>query len=185
MTLDCDPTIFKSMPYDNWNQSFNNFFKAGIQAPKELECKHYVNHSVFWMSRRYASNAFHFMEDVVTAYETLLVLNRNPRDFELVIIDGREEGKPLFDIWSMFFSTFGVRLLRNKPFPPQTCFKESLIDIHGMASVLTNSLVNVNESIRGNDCYSSLLNSLRQVQACLRFANANNANRHGRVSNLF
>jgi len=57
---------------------------------------------------------YHTLEDVVTTYETLLVLDLDPRDIELVIWDDFPTNNTIFQIWRTLFGK-GVRILNENP----------------------------------------------------------------------
>jgi len=102
-----------------------------------LECANFINHTVFWLNRYDVRNKFHVLEDAVTTLQTLLVLDLDPADIELVIWDNSPTNNTLFQMWSFIFGR-GVRVLRQNPFNPGTCFRRSIFSMFGGISLLSH-----------------------------------------------
>lgn len=104
----------------------------------DLQCNNMVLHTVFWIWRWDATNAYHFLEDVTNTFVSLILLNEDPNHVEVAIYDGMKviSNNPLFTFWSELFPQ-GVRIIRNNPFPPDTCFSRSIINMYGMRSHFT------------------------------------------------
>ena len=97
---------------------------------------------MFWLTRYDVKNGYHFTEEILTTFETFLVLDEDPQDYELVIFDGTRQGVPgLFSYWPLLFGK-GVRLLREKPFPAGTCFPKSVFCQHPGISQFSLNKVN-------------------------------------------
>jgi hypothetical protein len=69
---------------------------------------------------------FHWMEDVVTAYEILVVSGKRPSEIEVAVFDNMVANNNLFEIWNLMFGK-QARPIRARPFPEGTCFRSNLI----------------------------------------------------------
>lgn len=103
-----------------------------------LQCDYNVRHTVFWIWRWDATNAYHFMEDITNTFVSLILLDEDPYQVEIAIYDGMKGNvdNPLFTLWSQLFPK-GVRIIRNNPFPSNTCFIRSITAMYGVRSHLT------------------------------------------------
>ncbi|XP_037037948.1 beta-1,2-xylosyltransferase RCN11-like [Bradysia coprophila] len=83
-------------------------------------------------------NAYHFLEDVTNTFVSLILFDEDPNQVEIAIYDGMDGivNNPLFTFWSELFPK-GVRIIRNDPFPRNTCFARSITNMYGMRSHFT------------------------------------------------
>jgi hypothetical protein len=128
-----------------------------VVEERPLQCDHYVNRTVFWIQRWDATNAFHFMEDVITTFESLLAFGIAPEEVQIAIVDGMESKNSLAQFWTNFFG-FPARVVARDPFPPNTCFARSIFNMHaGISHLSMNGGVSKNTG-----CYpSAILFALR------------------------
>lgn len=141
VSADCEPIATNYNWMDERKMQFDNFFhvdKFDASRQLDLQCSHNVLHTVFWMWRWDATNAYHFLEDVTNTFVSLILLNEDPNQVEIAIYDGMAGivNNPLFTFWSELFPK-GVRIIRNSPFARDTCFRRSITNMYGMRSHFT------------------------------------------------
>ncbi|XP_037043643.1 beta-1,2-xylosyltransferase RCN11-like [Bradysia coprophila] len=141
LAADCAPFERNYNGIDERKMQFDSFFhvdKFEASRNGDLQCNHTVLHTVFWMWRWDATNAYHFLEDVTNTFASLALLDEDPDQVEIAIYDGMQGivNNPLFTFWSELFPK-GVRIIRNNPFPSDTCFRRSITNMYGMRSHFT------------------------------------------------
>lgn len=163
LEINCNPTIYEWIPKQEWEQRIGEFsrdhFLKNIKfLPNKplVNCEHYINHTVFWIDRWDAKNVYHFMEDLITTFESLLVLNENPENIEIVIYDGLIANNVLITAWSELFGK-GLRIIRDNPYPKSVCFRKSILNMYAMRSHLTQN----RNHARPMQCKSPILQGFR------------------------
>jgi len=135
LIVDCNLQVYNWLPKELWYGEA----MSQISTTVDLACSAYVEHPIFVLARYDYKNIYHILEDVVTTYETLLVLDLDPRDIELVIWDDFPTNNTLFQIWRTIFGK-GVRILNENPLEEGTCFRRTIFNIHGDNSHLSNAV---------------------------------------------
>jgi len=135
LLFDCDAKVYEKLPPSVWHKGP----LARISTTDQLSCTDYVEHPVFVLSRYDYKNIYHVLEDVVTTYESLLVLDLDPINVELVIWDDFPYQNTLFQIWKTLFGK-GVRVLNETPFERGICFRQSIFNIYGDNSLLSHDV---------------------------------------------
>jgi len=141
--VDCNPEVYKNwVPRTGlWNENEKTLLTL-ISSTGELGCENFVEHPVFFLSRYATRNIFHALEDGVTAFESLLVLDLDPAEVELIIWDECSVDSPFFEMWKSIFGK-GVRIWKRNPYGNGTCFRRSILNMDvlnlGM-SVITKSV---------------------------------------------
>ncbi|GAX76616.1 hypothetical protein CEUSTIGMA_g4062.t1 [Chlamydomonas eustigma] len=83
-----------------------------------------VEHPVLFLYRYDTTNSYHNMENVLAVFTTLAMLDSlliAQHGVEVVIVDGKSLGYYL-EIWKRI-SSYPLRILRDNPYPPDTCFR--------------------------------------------------------------
>lgn len=141
VSADCDPVVTHYNEANEHKMQFDSLFrldKFKTSRKPDLQCEHIVSHTVFWLWRWDATNAYHFLEDITNTFVSLILFNEDPNEVEIAIYDGMGGilKNPLFTLWYDLFPK-GVRIIRNNPFPRNTCFARSIIGMYGMRSHFT------------------------------------------------
>jgi len=129
VVVDCNPQVYKNwVPRTGvWNENEKTLLTL-ISSTDELGCENFVEHPVFFLSRYANRNIFHALEDGVTAFESLLVLDLDPAEVELVIWDECAVDSPFFEMWKSMFGK-GVRIWSINPYGKGTCFRRSILNM--------------------------------------------------------
>lgn len=140
VSADCEPVANYNGKAEH-KIEFDSLFhvdKFNASRQVDLQCSHTVPHTVFWIYRWDATNAFHYLEDVTNTFVSLILLDENPNQVEIAIYDGMTGivNNPLFTLWSELFPK-GVRIIRNDPFPRDSCFARSITSMYGSRSIFT------------------------------------------------
>jgi hypothetical protein len=139
LTVDCSLRVHRWLPSSLW-QGPSALFMENIRRVRVVKCQRTVNHIVLWLHRYDFRNVYHISEDLVTTFQTFLVLgDTDPADVELVIFDSFPITSTLFKLWSKWFGK-GVRLISQNPFERGTCFKRSIFNMWGADSLLSHAV---------------------------------------------
>lgn len=141
VSADCEPLATSNNGRNERMMQFDSLFhvdKFNASRMRDFQCSNVVKHTVFWMWRWDATNAYHFLEDMTNTFSSLILLGEDPNEVEIAIYDGLGGivNYPLFTLWSELFPK-GVRIIRNDPFPRNTCFDQSIISMYGSRSHFT------------------------------------------------
>jgi len=113
-----------------------------------------VDHPVLLLHRYDVGNAYHHLEDVVTMFLTLAVMNSpavKEKGIQVLISDSKGIG--FFpEIWQRLSHPHPVRVLRDEPFPPGTCFRHMVHPPYAGASLFSYTGVG-----RESHCRSPIL----------------------------
>ncbi|GFR47853.1 hypothetical protein Agub_g9636, partial [Astrephomene gubernaculifera] len=99
-----------------------------------------VLHPVLLLTRWDPTNALHSLEEAVTAFVTLAVLDDpdlRTQGLQVVVADGKPDGFFL-DVWAALSRPYPLRLLARQPWPADTCLTRSLHSASGGPSILTS-----------------------------------------------
>ncbi|PNW72430.1 hypothetical protein CHLRE_16g678997v5 [Chlamydomonas reinhardtii] len=99
-----------------------------------------VLHPVLLLTRWDTTNAFHSLEEVVTTFISLAVLNDErlvDQGLQVVIADGKPDGYYL-DVWASLSRPYPLRILSRNPWAPGTCLSRSLHNTFAGTSLLTS-----------------------------------------------
>lgn len=141
VSADCNPQVLNNDGKNEQIPDYDSLLRVDKFKPSRklsLQCKHNVTHPVFWIWRWDTTNAFHFLEDIVNTFVSLIILDEDPDQVEIAIYDGMKGNvdNPLFTLWSQLFPK-GVRIIRDNAFPRSTCFIRSIIGMYGGRSHFT------------------------------------------------
>ncbi|KAG2447351.1 hypothetical protein HYH02_007680 [Chlamydomonas schloesseri] len=99
-----------------------------------------VLHPVLLLTRWDTTNAFHSLEEVVTAFISLAVLNDErlvDQGLQVAIADGKPDGYYL-DVWASLSRPYPLRILSRNPWAPGTCLSRALHNTFAGTSLLTS-----------------------------------------------
>jgi hypothetical protein len=133
--------------------------------PKPIsECKHVINHTVWFVERLDPLNIYHASEDHSHVFDSLLLLPEEIREalakhrgVQIVFLDPQQDG-PYVDFWERISYPNKVRFLHKDPFLPGTCLTGgSIWSIHSERSLLSLGLHGQGWRGYGRGCPSLLL----------------------------
>mmetsp|Transcript_10615 Transcript_10615/g.22810 ORF Transcript_10615/g.22810 Transcript_10615/m.22810 type:complete len:703 (+) Transcript_10615:83-2191(+) len=112
--------------------------------------KHVVDHPVLLLHRYDTTNAYHNLEDVVTVFLTLAVLDSpavRQKGVQVIITDGKPLGfYP--EIWQRLSYPYPLRMMRADALPPGTCLRHVIHPPYGGASLFSYTGVGTQSSCR-------------------------------------
>ncbi|KAJ5075549.1 egf domain-specific o-linked n-acetylglucosamine transferase [Anaeramoeba ignava] len=135
LTVDCSQALKNWVPSDQWEHHVSNVIGNMISVP-EMNCDHWVDDTVMLIFRWDQWNSYHALEDYITAFISLLILNEDPQKIQLVFTDDMPPGAQVYDFWSYYFAKEPI-FLRDGKFPQNTCFKKAIFGMWAQNSILS------------------------------------------------
>ncbi|KAJ5078857.1 beta-12-xylosyltransferase [Anaeramoeba ignava] len=147
LTVDCNQEIKNWIPSDQWEMHMDYVIGNMVSVP-EMNCEHWINETAMFIFRWDYRNSYHALEDYITTFISLMILDEDPQKIQLVFTDDMPSGSQLYNFWSIYFGKEPI-FLRDGKFPKNTCFKKVIFGMWARYSILDIDLkINWNKNCR-------------------------------------